>query len=139
MTTKKFTDLQNEGAVAVTVSPTALFLIVQGGQSQVVTYQTLYDLFVPTPPPVNTVSPVTIAAGGGTVVIPAGKMIVAVTLLPTANGTLRIGTSSGGDKIINYDYLLADGRQIVNFNYDFDSDTTIYISPTTASTKIYFV
>lgn len=73
----------------------------------------------------------------GTFLVPAGKMIMVISVLSAMNTndfTLSIGTTLGGNEVVNQQNISQFARYDISIFRTFDADTTLYFSGIPGST-----
>ena len=94
-----------------------------GSISQYFTLPTTPDILILTAP--------------GTYLVPAGKMILVISVLSAYNTndfTLSIGTTPGGTEVVNQQNISQFTRYDISIVRTFDVDTTLYFSGIPGST-----
>lgn len=138
--TKSLTDLKNEGKLLTTaIASNALFLLTQGSSSYVVRWDTIVALLTPPPAPVTSGGKITIdVAGVSSLTLPGGALLDKVKIKPTATGLLKIGTTSGGDDVLEFDIEAGEKLIIGIDDFDVEVDTTLYITSVAANVVLYY-
>ena len=101
-------------------------LFATGGGGSISQYFTL-----PTTPDILTLS------APGTFLVPAGKMIMVISVLSVINSLdfiLNIGSTVGGNEIVNQQNISSFTRCDISIFKTFDVDTTLYFSGIPSST-----
>ena len=135
----KLTDLKSAGDLLTELTGSALFYVIQGNKSYAIEWsvmQAAVNSVIPSPS--SGLVDLGNVNGEVTHTFQTGQLLLVVALNASASGTVKIGTTSGGDDILNQDISSGEIFEVVN-SYRFNSETTVHISAINVEIVLYYL